>query len=86
LIKQVKGSRRKVQGFSNLNLLPVLKAFVDLDTPNLEIDAIWREEAQKRRQAYKTGEQKIVSSANCSCIALPPASMQSYEAVMQKFL
>jgi hypothetical protein len=73
----------------------------DLDTPNPEIDAIWREEAQKRWQAYKAGELKTVSSANCSCIAIdsrsrrdstspihgvvPPASMQSYEAVMQKY-
>ncbi|MCK9394574.1 MAG: addiction module protein [Methylobacter sp.] len=41
----------------------------DLDTPNPEIDAIWREEAQKRWKAYKAGEQKTVS----------------YEAVMQKY-
>lgn len=41
----------------------------DLDTPNPEIDAIWREEAQKRWQAYKAGELKTAS----------------YEAVMQKY-
>jgi putative addiction module component (TIGR02574 family) len=41
----------------------------DLDTPNPEIDAIWREEAEKRWQAYKAGEQKTLS----------------YEAVMQKY-
>ncbi|MFZ2404335.1 MAG: addiction module protein [Methylobacter sp.] len=41
----------------------------DLDTPNPEIDAIWREEAQKRWQAYKEGGLKTVS----------------YEAVMQKY-
>jgi len=41
----------------------------DLDIPNPEIDAIWREEAQKRWQAYKAGELKTVS----------------YEAVMQKY-
>jgi putative addiction module component (TIGR02574 family) len=41
----------------------------DLDIPNPEIDAIWREEAQKRWQGYKAGELKTVS----------------YEAVMQKY-
>lgn len=41
----------------------------DLDIPDSEIDAIWREEAQKRWQAYKVGELKTVS----------------YEAVMQKY-
>jgi putative addiction module component (TIGR02574 family) len=41
----------------------------DLDIPNPEIDAIWREEAQKRWQAYKAGEQKTLS----------------YEAVMKKY-
>jgi hypothetical protein len=67
--KQVKGSRRKAQGYFTLNLLPALTSLADLDTPNLEIDAIWREEAQKRWLAYKTGELKTVS----------------YEAVMQKY-
>ena len=41
----------------------------DLDTPNPEIDAIWREEAQERWQAYKAGELKMVS----------------YKLVMQKY-
>jgi hypothetical protein len=52
-----------------LNLLPALTSLTDLDTPNPEIDAIWREEAQKRWLDYKTGELKTVS----------------YEAVMQKY-
>lgn len=67
--KQAKGSRRKAQDFFTLNLSPALKAIADLDTPNPDIDAIWREEAQKRWQAYKAGELKTVS----------------YEAVMQKY-
>ena len=41
----------------------------DLDTPDPEIDAIWRDEAQKRWQAYQAGELKTVS----------------YDAVMQKY-
>ena len=41
----------------------------DLDTPDPEIDTIWRDEAQKRWQAYRDGELK----------------MQSYEAVMKKY-
>lgn len=41
----------------------------DLDTPNPEIDAIWRVEAERRWQAYKAGDLKTVS----------------YEAVMQKY-
>jgi hypothetical protein len=56
--KQVKGSRRKAKGFFTLNL-----------SPNPEIDAIWRKEAQKRWQAYKAGELETVS----------------YETVMQKY-
>ncbi|MDP1772632.1 MAG: addiction module protein [Methylobacter sp.] len=66
------GERFKAKGprFFTLNLSPALKAFADLDTPNPEIDAIWREEAQERWQAYKTGDLKTVS----------------YEAVMQKYL
>jgi hypothetical protein len=67
--KQAKGSRRKAQGFFTLNLSPALKSLADLDTPNLEIDTIWREEAQKRWQTYKVGELKTVS----------------YETVMQKY-
>jgi len=41
----------------------------DLDAPNPEIDAVWRDEAQKRWQGYKDGKLKTVS----------------YEAVMQKY-
>ncbi|WP_292429628.1 addiction module protein [Methylobacter sp.] len=67
--KQAKGSRRKAQGFFTLNLSPASKLPADLDTPNPEINAIWRKEAQKRWQAYKAGELKTVS----------------YEAVMQKY-
>lgn len=33
----------------------------DLDEPNPEIDAIWRNEAGKRWQAYQAGELKTVS-------------------------
>jgi putative addiction module component (TIGR02574 family) len=57
------------------HLLPLEKLrlaellLADLDIPNPEIDAIWREEAQKRWQAYKAGEQKTLS----------------YEAVMKKY-
>jgi putative addiction module component (TIGR02574 family) len=41
----------------------------DLDNPDPKIDAIWREEAQGRLQAYKVGELKTVS----------------HETVMQKY-
>ena len=41
----------------------------DLDTPAPEIDAVWRDEAQKRWQAYQGGELKTVS----------------YDAVIQKY-
>lgn len=41
----------------------------ELDVPNPEIDAIWREESQVRWQSYQAGEQKTVS----------------YETVMQKY-
>ncbi|EIC30909.1 MULTISPECIES: addiction module protein [Methylomicrobium] len=50
-----------------LQLVELLLA--DLDTPNPEIDAVWREEAQRRWQAYRAGELKTVS----------------YDAVMQKY-
>ncbi|MEQ1543971.1 addiction module protein [Methyloglobulus sp.] len=41
----------------------------DLDNPDPEIDAIWREEVQKRWRGYKGGGLKTVS----------------YETVMQKY-
>jgi putative addiction module component (TIGR02574 family) len=41
----------------------------DLDVPDPEIDAIWRDEAHKRWQTYQAGELKTVS----------------YEAVMYKY-
>lgn len=62
--------------YQQINQLPPLEKLqlaeqllADLDVPNPEIDAIWREEAQKRWQAYKAGELKTVS----------------YETVMQKY-
>jgi putative addiction module component (TIGR02574 family) len=33
----------------------------DLDTPDAEIDAIWRDEANNRWQAYQAGKLKTVS-------------------------
>ena len=68
--KAGEGLKAKDARLFTLNLSPALKAFADLDTPNPEIDAIWREEAQERWQAYKAGDLKTVS----------------YEAVMQKYL
>ncbi len=50
-----------------LHLAELLLA--DLATPDPEIDTIWRNEAQKRWQAYQAGELKTVS----------------YEAVMKKY-
>ncbi|MEI6335622.1 MAG: addiction module protein [Methylococcaceae bacterium] len=50
-----------------LHLAELLLA--DLDTPDPEIDVIWRDEAQKRWQAYQAGELKTVS----------------YDTVMQKY-
>jgi len=47
----------------------VRKTEVDIDTPDLDIDALWCEEAEKRWQAYKAGELETVS----------------YETVMQKY-
>ena len=57
----------QLPAIEKLRLAELLLA--DLDAPNPEIDAIWREEAQKRWQAYKEGELKTVS----------------YKAVMQKY-
>ena len=62
--------------YKQANQLPPLEKLrlaelllTDLDTPDPEIDAIWRGEAQKRWQAYQAGELKTVS----------------YDAVMQKY-
>lgn len=62
--------------YQQANQLPPLEKLqlaelllADLDKPDPEIDAIWREEAQNRWQAYKAGEIKTVS----------------YETVMQKY-
>lgn len=62
--------------YQQANQLPPLEKLrlaelllADLDVPDPEIDAIWRDEAQKRWLAYRNGELKTVS----------------YEAVMQKY-
>ena len=62
--------------YQQANQLPPLEKLrlaelllADLDTPDPEIDTIWRDEAQKRWQVYQAGELKTVS----------------YDAVMQKY-
>lgn len=62
--------------YRQINQLPPLEKLqlveqllADLDVPNPACDAIWREEAQKRWQAYKGGDLKTIS----------------YESVMQKY-
>ena len=62
--------------YQQANQLPPLEKLrlaelllADLDTPDPEIDAIWRDEAQKRWQTYQSGKLKTVS----------------YDAVMQKY-
>ena len=62
--------------YQQANQLPPLEKLrlaelllADLVKPGPEIDAIWREEAQNRWQAYKAGELKTVS----------------YDAVMKKY-
>lgn len=57
----------QLPSLEKLRLAELLLA--DLEMPNPEIDAIWREEAQKRWQAYKAGELNTIS----------------YESVMQKY-
>lgn len=54
--------------YQQANQLPPLEKLrlaelllADLDTPDPIIDAIWRDEAQKRWQAYQAGELKTVS-------------------------
>lgn len=44
---------------AKLHLAELLLA--DLDTPNPDIDAIWRDEAQRRWLAYQSGEVRTVS-------------------------
>lgn len=63
--------------YQQANQLPPLEKLrlaelllTDLDTPDAEIDAIWRNEANKRWQAYQTGKLKTVS----------------YNDVMQKYI
>ena len=62
--------------YQQANQLPPLEKLrlaelllADLDTPDPEIDAIWRNEAQKRWQSYQAGELKTIS----------------YDSVMQKY-
>ncbi|MDD2724984.1 MAG: addiction module protein [Methylovulum sp.] len=54
--------------YQQANQLPPLEKLrlaelllADLDTPDPGIDAIWRDEAEKRWQAYQAGELKTVS-------------------------
>lgn len=66
-------SQELYQPVNHLSSLEKLRlaelVLADLDTPNPEIDSMRKEEAEKRWQAYKAGEQKSLS----------------YEAVMQKY-
>ncbi|NOS88640.1 MAG: addiction module protein [Methylococcaceae bacterium] len=62
--------------YQQANQLPALEKLqlaelllADLDAPDPEIDTIWRDEAQKRWQAYRAKELDTVS----------------YEAVMKKY-
>lgn len=57
----------QLSALEKLHLAELLLA--DLDTPDPEIDTIWRDEAQKRWQAYRAKELGTVS----------------YEAVMKKY-
>ncbi len=57
----------RLPALEKLRLAELLLA--DLDMPNPDIDAVWRDEAQRRWQAYQSGELKTVS----------------YDAVMQKY-
>jgi len=65
--KELYQQANQLPPLEKLHLAELLLA--DLDTPDLEIDAIWRNEAQKRWQAYQAGELKTVS----------------YEEVMKKY-
>lgn len=54
--------------YQQANQLPPLEKLrlselllADLDTPDPDIDAIWRDEAQKRWLAYQSGELRTVS-------------------------
>jgi len=62
--------------YQQANQLPPLEKLqlaelllADLDKPDQEIDVIWKDEAQKRWQAYQASELKTVS----------------YDTVMQKY-
>jgi putative addiction module component (TIGR02574 family) len=61
------------QQANQLSLLEKLQLaellLANLDKPDHEIDVIWKDEAQKRWQAYQAGELKTVS----------------YDSVMQKY-
>ena len=65
--KELYQQANQLPPLEKLHLAELLLA--DLDTPDPEIDVIWRDEAQKRWQAYQAGELKTVS----------------YDAVMQKY-
>ncbi|MDO9049264.1 MAG: addiction module protein [Methylobacter sp.] len=65
--KELYQQANQLPPLEKLRLAELLLA--DLDTPDPEIDVIWRDEAQKRWQAYQAGELKTVS----------------YEAVMKKY-
>jgi hypothetical protein len=66
-VKELYQQANHLPAIEKLRLTELLLA--DLDTPDLEIDTIWRDEAQKRWQAYQAGELKAIN----------------YDAVMQKY-
>ena len=65
--KELYQQANQLPPLEKLRLAELLLA--DLDTPDPGCDAIWRDEAQKRWQAYQAGELKTAS----------------YDAVMQKY-
>lgn len=57
--KELYQQANQLAPLEKLRLAELLLA--DLDAPDPEIDAIWRDEVQKRWQAYQAGELKTVS-------------------------
>jgi putative addiction module component (TIGR02574 family) len=52
----------QLSALEKLQLAELLLA--DLDSPDPGIDAVWRDEAEKRWQAYQEGRMKTVSYAD----------------------
>lgn len=59
ITQEVYQQLHRLSAIEKLQLAELLLA--DLDSPDPQLDAVWRDEAERRWQAYRAGQAKTVS-------------------------